>query len=56
MTQAIHKEPTRGWALVAQQLAVAIEARRREVVRPVAPGRWYPGGPSIGARKLETAA
>jgi hypothetical protein len=44
MTQPTHKEQTRGWALVAQQLAVAIHLRQ-EAVQPVVeagPVRWYP--------------
>ena len=58
MTQTSHKESARAWALVAQQLAMAIHARREPVAAPVQAGPWYPGSKSRaefvgGARVLE---
>jgi hypothetical protein len=58
MTETSHKESTRAWTLVAQQLAMAIHARQAPAAAPVQAGPWYPGAKSRaefvgGARVLE---
>jgi hypothetical protein len=45
MSEGKHKESVRGWALVAQQLAVAIHERQAAPARPDRPVRWYPTEP-----------